>query len=175
MPKIWITSDTHFNSAGGVLKYLRKEFQTTEEMNTALIEEWNTVVAPQDTVYHLGDFAEGEEYSEIERIIKQLHGKIIFTPGNHDYGEKIKLYARYFEVEGRIQDEEIIMTHYPIFTALLEETSLRSSGYNERINIHGHMHAWAIQDKRYFNVNYDFTHKIFDYEQLRTELRQLNK
>lgn len=54
MSKIWFTSDTHFCHDRGFL-YEPRGFTNVEDMNEAIVQRWNSVVAPEDTVYHLGD------------------------------------------------------------------------------------------------------------------------
>ena len=53
---IFFTSDTHFNHKA-IISYCSRPFESVEEMNDRLIDNWNQVVKPNDTVYHLGDFA----------------------------------------------------------------------------------------------------------------------
>ena len=52
---IFLTSDTHFNN-DNIIKYCNRPFFNHKDMNEALIANWNSVVKPEDTVYHLGDF-----------------------------------------------------------------------------------------------------------------------
>jgi len=75
----------HTSQKGGIIKYCNRPFATIELMNETLIREWNKVVGPDDTVYHLGDFTLGET-DVAKRYILQLNGKIRFlrTPGHHD-------------------------------------------------------------------------------------------
>jgi calcineurin-like phosphoesterase family protein len=81
--KVFFTSDTHFNHAN-VIKYCVRPFASIEEMNRVMIERWNAVVGPEDTVYHLGDFAMGKP-SEWPAFLRQLNGaKKILIRGNHD-------------------------------------------------------------------------------------------
>lgn len=52
-------------------------------MNEMIVNNWNAVVAPEDTVYHLGDVALGT-ISESLPIVGRLNGYKILVPGNHD-------------------------------------------------------------------------------------------
>ena len=56
-----------------------------------LIEKWNAVVNPNDTIFHLGDFA----FRNIEEYTKKLNGKKILLRGNHDMGS-----ARHYTESG---------------------------------------------------------------------------
>ena len=52
-------------------------------MNDKLVEAWNSVVGTNDTVFHLGDFAFGNE-EMVKAIRTRLNGLIILIRGNHD-------------------------------------------------------------------------------------------
>ena len=54
--QIFFTADTHFGHAN-IIKYCHRPFATVEEMDDALVRNWNAVVSPDATVFHLGDFA----------------------------------------------------------------------------------------------------------------------
>lgn len=51
-------------------------------MDVALIANWNSIVKPEDTVYHLGDFAVGG--GPASNYLYRLNGTIKFCWGNHD-------------------------------------------------------------------------------------------
>jgi calcineurin-like phosphoesterase family protein len=51
-------------------------------MNVALEEAWNRVVAEDDLVYYLGDFA--MNVRSVPHLMQQLNGTKILIPGNHD-------------------------------------------------------------------------------------------
>ena len=59
MPKIWITSDTHFGHIN-IIKYCNRPYADVTEMNNALIANINSQVAPEDTLIHAGDFCFGD-------------------------------------------------------------------------------------------------------------------
>ena len=71
------TSDTHFNHRA-IIDHAKRPFANMEEMNEAMIENWNRVVAPHDDVYHLGDFA----FGGAEAILTRLKGNIHLIRGN---------------------------------------------------------------------------------------------
>lgn len=73
-------SDTHFDH-GNIIRYCDRPFRTVQEMNDTLIENWNRVVGRQDTVFHLGDLAFGQEPL---KWTKRLNGNIIFINGSHE-------------------------------------------------------------------------------------------
>lgn len=80
---IFFTSDTHFNHLN-IIKYAQRPYSNAEEMNEALIKNWNRVVKPDDIVFHLGDFMFGN-INRFWEIRSRLNGKIYLIHGNHDY------------------------------------------------------------------------------------------
>lgn len=92
---IFFTADTHFGHKN-IIQHCNRPFQTALEMNEALLSNWNRVVRPQDSVYHLGDFAvlRPERASELAR---RLNGKIYLIRGNHERSAEHKLCSNRFE------------------------------------------------------------------------------
>lgn len=79
---LWFTSDTHFYHTN-IIQYCNRPYSSVEEMNEALVTNWNEVVAPTDTVYHLGDFSLAAR--PVELFTPRLNGTKILVPGNHDW------------------------------------------------------------------------------------------
>lgn len=79
---IHFTSDTHWGHKN-IIKYSNRPFKDVEEMNEALIKNWNERVAQDDTVYHLGDFA-FLPYDALKRTARRLNGTKHLILGNHD-------------------------------------------------------------------------------------------
>ena len=84
MSTVWFTADTHF-SHDNIIKYCSRPFKNVKEMNTKIIENWNSVVGEHDTVYHLGDFVFTKFETEIQMLTKHLKGHIHLMLGNHDH------------------------------------------------------------------------------------------
>lgn len=77
-PRIFFTADTHFNQQR-TLDYSinRRIFKDLNEMNSVLIENWNSEITNKDIVYHLGDFGDYE-------YRKFLKGNIRLILGNYE-------------------------------------------------------------------------------------------
>ncbi len=75
-------ADTHFGHAN-ILRYqaATRPFKDLNHMHEVIIANWNRVVKPADTVYHLGDFGFGPA---VRLARKRLNGKIRLILGNHD-------------------------------------------------------------------------------------------
>jgi calcineurin-like phosphoesterase family protein len=86
--KTWFTSDTHFGHVN-IITFCGRPFHSISEMEDVMVGAWNEVVAPNDTVYHLGDFAMGE-MSVVPRVRALLNGDITLIRGNHDLGRRIR-------------------------------------------------------------------------------------
>ncbi len=77
----FFTADTHFGHAGARSLY-RRPFATVAEMDAAMLARWNAAVAPDDTVFHLGDFA--VRHPEPGGLLARLHGTKHLLAGNND-------------------------------------------------------------------------------------------
>lgn len=84
MDYLW--SDTHFGHEN-IIKYSERPFKDAKEMDDCLIKNHNEIVGPDDTVYHLGDFALCEDWRKRE-IVASLNGYKILILGNHDFWPK---------------------------------------------------------------------------------------
>lgn len=82
MTKRHYTSDTHFGHAR-IIELSNRPFKHVDEMNEEIIRRWNSVVGPDDTVYHLGDVALGPIMESLANI-RRLNGHKILILGNHD-------------------------------------------------------------------------------------------
>lgn len=147
MSEFWIISDTHFNHNKDFI-YKSRGFQSVEEMNSRMIENWNNTVDKNDIVYHLGDFFLGDSEAGLN-IIRQLNGKIRLAIGNHDTSARLKEIRLLSNIDDiqfgyRIQEgkKTFLLTHYPQLTGNYDNSKTYS--------IHGHTHLrdkfWEIND-----------------------------
>lgn len=80
-PKVWFTSDPHFGHRN-VINLCKRPFNSLEHMHSALISNWNSVVAPEDTVIIVGDFSLSTK--DAVAYGPALNGTKWLVPGNHD-------------------------------------------------------------------------------------------
>jgi calcineurin-like phosphoesterase family protein len=82
MSTLFFTADTHFGHAN-IIQYTNRPFDSASHMDEVLIANWNSVVGPDDEVYHLGDFALCNP-EPCHRILSRLNGRIHLIRGNHE-------------------------------------------------------------------------------------------
>lgn len=79
---VWFTSDLHFGHAN-IIRYSGRPFVDLDEMHRELVKRWNDRVAPEDTVYVLGDAHLGK-IDLVTEWVPRLNGTKLLFPGNHD-------------------------------------------------------------------------------------------
>lgn len=137
---IFYISDLHLGHKN-IIKLCNRPFETIEDMDDTIINNWNNVVKNGDTVYIVGDFA--CKTDDIEKYLERLKGNKILIIGNHD--SKIvndlslhKYFANivpYLEIHSNMKN--ITLFHYP----MLEWKSSRKVDLNKLgYLIFGHIH-----------------------------------
>lgn len=143
MVEVFLISDTHFGHHK-ILQFVEARNQlgkTIEEHDEALVERWNRVVRPRDTVWHLGDVLFGRHSF---RHLGRLNGHKKLVKGNHDH-YPLAAYTEHFkDVHGAHKLDDFLLSHIPIHP---------SQKYRFKGNIHGHLHEKVLDDPFYFNVS----------------------
>ena len=80
---IFFTADTHFCHSN-IIHSCERPFDDVDEMNLALIKNWNSLVSKNDEVYILGDFLYRGTAREANEILSKLKGKKYLIKGNHE-------------------------------------------------------------------------------------------
>lgn len=150
---IFVTSDTHFGHAN-IIKYCDRPFKSVTDMNESIIKAWNRMVRPEDTIYHLGDFAFLNQL-ETAKIIEQLNGKIKIVPGNHDKTIRALGDSEHYTgfelldsiVEIHLDGTMFVLCHFPI-----ESWHRKEHG---SIHLHGHSHGHSITMTNRFDIGVD--------------------
>ena len=129
---IWFTADTHFAHTN-IIKYCKRPFANTDEMDDTIIKNINAVVQPQDTLYHLGDFA----FRDVCNYRRRIHCQTIhFIMGNHDK----------FKTEDRkcfSSIHQMHQIHYNKQTIVLNHYGMRvwNKSHHGSIHLFGHSHG----------------------------------
>lgn len=154
--RTWVTADPHFGHAN-ICKFTNSDgskvrpWDDVNEMDAALIKNWNDRVHSQDRVYLLGDVTFTAK--NMHKYISQLSGRICLVPGNHDPKKMRKYFELFDDVRGYVQRNGWIMSHIPIHPGSLGRWGL---------NIHGHLHGNHVKigdapDLRYVCVSVEHT------------------
>jgi calcineurin-like phosphoesterase family protein len=173
MSNLFFSSDLHFFHKN-IIKYSNRPFSSVEEMNQKLIDNWNAVVKPQDTIYSLGDFSFAN-YLLTCTVLKQLNGQHHMILGNHDKtivlnetkilaSGWVKSISHYKEI--RHHGITIVLFHYPMRTW--------NKAHHDSILLHGHCHGSLAPFGKSVDVGVDakFIHseyrptsldEVFDY------------
>lgn len=154
MSRIFLTSDLHFGHDRGFL-YEPRGFDNISDHDETVIQNWNSVVEPEDEVYILGDLMLNDNDHGLE-CLRRLNGKLHIIYGNHDTDARKKLYEelgaeihRWAEV---IKYKKYIfyLSHYPTLTGNLEAESLHQCA----INLYGHTHQqFNFYQDNHFNYH----------------------
>ena len=130
---IYFTSDMHLGHKA-VIRMQNRPFENVEEMNRILIENYNSVVHKDDTVYILGDICYRISADSANDLIASLKGKKYLIRGNHDkkYDESLFVEIRDFMTISA-SGLHISLMHYPML-------SWPRSHYGS-IMLHGHIHG----------------------------------
>lgn len=143
---IYFISDTHFYHKK-IIEYCKRPFENVEQMNKAIIENWNNTVSKDDTVYHLGDVALCSN-ELIENLINKLNGNKFLIRGNHDTKSVVTWEKFGFTVMKNapinIEQEKLLLSHVP------QPDNVIPKGY---INVHGHIHNTELNECSYHNEN----------------------
>jgi calcineurin-like phosphoesterase family protein len=152
--KRWVISDTHFGHEN-IIKYCNRPFQTKEQMDEVLINNWNKCVSENDIVYFLGDFCFGRPGHQVSKNYREkLNGKIHLIRGNHDkYIDESLFETSQNDLVLNIMDKQIYLCHYP------EEDNIFNKPYYD-FYLYGHIHDKIKFHPRKFNMcveNCDYT------------------
>lgn len=174
MTNSWVVADPHFGHLG-VCKFLHpngtdplRPWVDPQEMDEALVKNWNEVVRPADRVNLLGDVVINRRCIP---TLGRLNGRIRLVKGNHDifkltdYLPYVDDIAAYY-VTKNPQGGKVIMSHIPI-----HPESLGRFG----VNIHGHLHAHKVMKEVSYQVERRFwTEKTPDLRYVCVSVEQTN-
>ena len=140
MSEIFFISDTHFGHSR-IIDYSSRPFKDVEDMNEQMVQNWNSLVKPNDTVYHNGDVA-FMKLTDFKNLLCRTNGTWHIVLGNHDkmitqnrvellkHG-KIATIQHYNEL--KVAGEHIILFHYGM--------RVWNQSHRSSIMLYGHSHG----------------------------------
>jgi calcineurin-like phosphoesterase family protein len=157
-------SDPHFGHKN-IIKYAGRPFADVPTMNQGLIDRYNAVIDPDDTVMWLGDcaFMSSKKFKE---IMERLNGRKLLIRGNHDHspGKMVKMGFDLVldECHMVIADRICRLKHYPYLDGEPQDcrhddryADRRPPKVDGEILIHGHTHSAIKFYKNMVHVGVD--------------------
>ena len=136
-------ADTHFGHEN-VIRFDNRPFSSVEELDEALIKNWNDTVSNEDFIYILGDFSWYNETKTLE-ILDKLEGKKILIKGNHDRISP-KIAKQFLKICDYVDlydnNYRVILSHYPLMSW--------NGQFRGSIHLYGHVHntkQWEMCEK----------------------------
>jgi calcineurin-like phosphoesterase family protein len=144
------SSDLHIDHKR-IIELCKRPFSSLQEMQTVLVNNWNSKVSESDDVYILGDFSFGA--SVFAEYAQKLNGIKHFIRGNHDdeaYKKATNMNLSKCFYHGdihKVKDSgySLVLCHYPMYEW--------EGYYKGAIHLHGHCHG---------NIGRNFKDKAYD-------------
>lgn len=148
MSRTWFTSDTHFGHEN-IIRHCSRPFASAPEMDAVMVANWNSIVQPDDDIWHLGDFAYKSPRAPAD-YLRRLNGRKHLIWGNHDSDQaksapgwtSSQAYA-----EVTVEDRRVVLFHYALRT-------WRWIGRGS-IHLYGHSHGRLEGDQQSCDVGVD--------------------
>lgn len=167
----YFIADTHFGHTG-ILDQAARPQRDIESHDRQIIDNWNAMVRPTDTVWHLGDFA-GEDvaFDYVASVFRRLNGRKRLIAGNHD-GEEVRAKLPWESVDEVrtivVPGCKIVLCHYPFREW--------NGYYSGDLHFHGHTHGRLPSSRHSWDCGVD--HKGFmpmTFEAIRKEMVDLKE
>lgn len=151
---IYFTSDLHLGHAN-IIKLSNRPFETLEEMDEVLVQNWNKKVKKNDTIYILGDLI--HKSSNPVQYLQKLNGVKHLILGNHDHTWlcKVSNPSDYFaSITPMLITSQcnhlMTMCHYP----MLEWNGSRRESSPTRLGylLYGHIHNKTTEQNKDYEV-----------------------
>ena len=143
---IYFTADTHF-CPNSVVGSCGQPFAGVEEMNRALVDNWNSLVTDRDDIYIPGDFMYKGKGRGTNNFLSKLKGRKYLIKGNHEKyltdpkfkPEAFKWIHNYYVLKH--EGVKIVPFHYPLLSW--------DGSYRGSIHVYGHVHNRRINYPEY--------------------------
>ena len=139
---IYFTSDLHLGHPA-IIPMQNRPFQDVDDMNRTIINNFNSMVRNNDTVYILGDISHRLKVEKANDLIAELKGRKILIVGNHDKKYDERLFEGIYDFKTvSLYEKYFALMHYPMLSW--------PKSFQGSYQLHGHIHArndYNIQNK----------------------------
>lgn len=162
---IYFSSDLHLNH-DKIFIYQERGFNSISEMNTTIINNFNSIITYDDDLYLLGDFFLSDLNKGI-KLFNQLPGKIHLIWGNHDTDNRKEALSKchnVVEVCGfatilKYKKYHFYMSHFPTATTNFDD--YKKPLKSRTLALSGHTHSKDLFEPcNSYNVAVD-AHNLF--------------
>lgn len=153
-------ADQHFYHKNLLKRIDKRPFDTIEEMNQHMIDQWNSKVKDNDEVYILGDFSVGNG-EQTSQILRELRGIKYLIVGNYDKmylndpNFNLRLFkwvAPYAEVREK-NHAMVCLSHYPMMSYNGQYRYDEENSY-ATFMLYGHTHCTSDESRiRNYQIN----------------------
>ena len=157
--KTYFTSDTHAWHTN-IINYCQRPFVNGGEMTKALADNINKTVSSGDTLYHLGDFAFGQEL-RIRGFREMINcNNVHLILGNHDKTirkntELHNLFVSVSDIKQVLLNKiKIILCHYAM--------RVWNASFHGSWHLYGHSHGTLIENPK--SLSFDVGVDCWDYK-----------
>lgn len=161
---VYLISDEHYGHEK-IIDSCSRPFKNTREYESISIKNHNSIVAPEDTVYHLGDVFWGDQWQRLAALLKRLNGTHHLILGNHDVRIPVWNFveAGFTSVHTSLMLDGYLLIHDPAVAGVFPDWKV----------IHGHVHGMglniapncynvSVEMHNYSPVNFDVIKEYFE-------------
>lgn len=130
---IYFTSDQHLGHPA-IISMQKRPFRDLGDMNRTIINNFNSMVHKDDTVFILGDICHRLPVDAANDLIAELKGRKILVTGNHDKKYDQRLFEEIYDFKTvSLNGRFFALMHYPMLSW--------PKSHHGSYQLHGHIHA----------------------------------
>ena len=138
----WIIADTHFLHKN-IIEYADRPIEHLELM----LINWSEMIAPEDTVLHLGDVALGHK-RDIALLKEFLPGIKYLQNGNHDSRKKLRKLMGFTT----FKRDQMLFKKFGKYLLIFSHVPLFKIKHPFTYNLHGHIHNLKSRTDNHINM-----------------------
>lgn len=147
---IWFSADYHIGHTN-IIKYANRPYKEVEEMDEAIIENFDKYVGKNDIIFFLGDIAFGDDLARRTLCLMLKKAEVHFILGNHDsrYLKTINSLATSVNtlLDIEIDGHPITLCHYAM--------RIWNKSHFDAYQLFGHSHGLLQPHGKQYDVGVD--------------------